>query len=399
MAQPDREGNVGKQTQTVVIVGGAIIGSFAAYYLRKLGFDGQISVIEADPSYARSSTALSAASIRTQFGCAINIHMSLFAADLFRNITREFGADADIGFVEQGYLIIASEAQKAERQAAVRMQNAEGASIAALSPDEARARFPWLNASDIGLATYGLKNEGWFDAWSLLQLVRRAARDLGVNYVTGHVDAIEVQGTKATGVRMDDGTHVPADWCINAAGPMAARIVRDIVPGFPVEPRKRTVFSLKTPLSGTGFPMLFDDSGAWIRPEGQGFIAGIAPAADQDPDATGDFEPAHDLLEDVLWPALAHRVPVLEDLRVERSWAGHYEVNFLDHNAIIGPHDEIGNLVFMNGFSGHGVMHAPAAGRGIAEHILTGQYRTLDLSPLGFERIRAGRKLHETVVY
>lgn len=145
--------------------------------------------------------------------------------------------------------------------------------------------------------------------------------------------------------------------------------------------------------------MLFDTSGAWIRPEGEGFICGIAPPEEDDPDAAGNFEPDHDLLETTLWPALAHRVPALEQLRVERAWAGHYEVNALDHNGIVGPHDQIPNLVFATGFSGHGVMHSPAAGRAVAELITSGTYQTLDLSPLGFSRIRAGKPLAETVVY
>src|SRR5690606_35944541 len=115
-----------------------------------------------------------------------------------------------------------------------------------------------------------------------------------------------------------------------------------------------------------------DTSGAWLRPEGEGFICGIAPPQEDDPDATGDFEPAHELLEDVLWPALAHRIPALAELRVERSWAGHYEMNTLDHNGVIGPHDEVPNLLFGTGFSGHGVQHAPAIGRGIAELIVHG---------------------------
>lgn len=387
------------KTGTVLIAGGAIIGSFIAYFLKKQGFAGEITVVESDPTYARSSTALSAASIRTQFGCPVNVHMSLFGAELFRNIKDEFGADADIGFVEKGYLIIGPDGAQAERLAGVAMQNGEGASIVALTSAKARERFSWLNVDDIGIATFGLKNEGWFDAWSLLQLVRKAAIQAGVTYRQGQVDTIDVRGGRASGMRLVTGEYLAADWCINAAGAKAAHVVRDLVPGLPVEPRKRTVFSIKAPLDAADFPMLFDASGAWIRPEGQGFICGIAPPEQNDPDATGDFEPAYDLLEDVVWPALAQRVPALEQLRLERSWAGHYEINTLDHNAVIGPHDEIPNLLFANGFSGHGVMHAPAAGRAIAEQILTGGYQSLDLTPLGYGRIRSGTPLHETVVY
>lgn len=387
------------QSESVVIAGGAIMGSFVAYFLRKQGFLGAITVVEADPTYVKSSTALSAASIRTQFGCPVNVHMSLFGADFFRNLHSEFGPDSDIGFVEHGYLIIGPKGAENERRAGAVMQNMEGAQIAALTPCEAKERFSWLNVDDIGIATYGLKNEGWFDAWSLLQLVRTAARNAGVKYIQGSVDTVEVRGDRAVGMLLVTGERLAADWCVNAAGPAAARIVRHLIPALPVEPRKRTVFSLKAPLDGANFPMLFDASGAWIRPEGQGFIAGIAPSEHEDPDATGDFEPTHELLEEVVWPALAHRVPALEQLRIERSWAGHYEVNTLDHNAVIGPHNEIENLMFVNGFSGHGVMHAPAAGRAVAELIMTGVYQTLDLTPLGFERIRSGKPLHETVVY
>ena len=186
---------------------------------------------------------------------------------------------------------------------------------------------------------------------------------------------------------------------MNAAGANSAALVADLGIPLPVSPRKRTVFSLKASLPTSGFPMLFDVSGAWIRPEGEGFIGGIAPPAERDPEAFGDFEPDHDLFEETVWPTLAHRIPALQQLRVERAWAGHYEMNALDHNGVVGPHDEISNLVFATGFSGHGVMHAPATGRGVAEQILTGGYETIDLTELGYPRIRSGKPLHETIVY
>ncbi|CCE97022.1 NAD(P)/FAD-dependent oxidoreductase [Sinorhizobium fredii] len=388
---------MGQASESVVIIGGAIVGSSIAYFLRELGFSGSVTVVERDPTYQQCSTALSAAAIRTQFGTPVNIHMSLFGAAFLRTIIDRFGTDADIGFVERGYLILGGPETVNARQAGIDMQRREGADVAALSPSEAKARFPWLNVEDLGTATTAWRDEGWFDAWSLLSLIRGAARNSGVKYAKGHADHIDVTGGRVTGVKLSDGTSLAADWCINAAGAASAAVVRGLGITLPVSARKRTVFSIKAPLERAGFPMLFDTSGAWIRPEGEGFICGIAPA--DDPDATGDFEPAYELLEETLWPALAHRIPLLEQLRVERAWAGHYEVNTLDHNGVIGPHDEIPNLIFATGFSGHGVMHAPATGRGVAELITSGQYRTIDLSPLGFERIRSGMPLHETVVY
>jgi glycine/D-amino acid oxidase-like deaminating enzyme len=202
-----------------------------------------------------------------------------------------------------------------------------------------------------------------------------------------------------TGVRLSDGAVIRADWCVIAAGPASGALVRHLGIDLPVSPRKRTVFSIRAPLDNAAFPMLFDTSGAWMRPEGAGFICGIVPPPDKDPDATGDFEPAYELLEDILWPALAHRIPALEELRVDRAWAGHYELNSLDHNGVIGPHTDIANLIFATGFSGHGLQHAPATGRGVAELIIGGQYRAIDLSPLGYGRIQSGTPLHETVVY
>jgi FAD-dependent oxidoreductase domain-containing protein 1 len=390
---------LGHRSGTVVIIGGAIVGSTIAYFLRELGFSQPIIVVERDPTYQKSSTALSAASIRTQFGCAVNVQMSLFGADFFRAIKHRFGPDADIGFVERGYLILGGPWAVEVRRAGVAMQRQAGADVSVLTPAAAKERFAWLNIDDLGVTTTASRHEGWFDAWSLLSLIRGAARDCGVTYVTGHAAAIAVGGGRVTGVRLADGNVIKADWCINAAGAASASVVRDLGIPLPVSPRKRTVFSIKAPLDPSGFPMLFDTSGAWIRPEGEGFICGIAPMNRDDRDATGDFEPAYELLEDRLWPALAHRIPVLEQLRVERAWAGHYEVNTLDHNAIIGPHNEITNLIFATGFSGHGVMHAPATGRGVAELIIHGQFRTIDLSPLGFGRILSGVPLHETVVY
>jgi FAD-dependent oxidoreductase domain-containing protein 1 len=386
-------------SETVVIVGGAIVGSSIAYFLRELGFSGRITVVERDPTYQYSSTALSAASIRTQFGTPVNIHMSLFGAEFFRTIKERFGSDADIGFIERGYLILGGPETVEARRAGVEMQRREGADTVGLSPNEVKTRFPWLNVEGLGIATTAWRNEGWFDAWSLLSLVRRAARDRDVTYVEGHAERIEVIGGRVARVLLGDGSYLKADWCINAAGAASAVLGRGIGIDLPVSARKRTVFSIKAPLEPSDFPMMFDTTGAWIRPEGAGFICGIAPTEENDPDATGDYEPAFDLLEETVWPALAHRIPALEQLRVERSWAGHYEVNTLDHNGIIGPHDEISNLIFATGFSGHGVMHAPATGRGVAELITHGEFKAIDMSPLGFERIRTNTPLHETVVY
>jgi glycine/D-amino acid oxidase-like deaminating enzyme len=142
---------------------------------------------------------------------------------------------------------------------------------------------------------------------------------------------------------------------------------------------------------------VIDPTGLWFRPEGTQFLCGTSPPADADRvDLPLEVGPA-DIrdFEERLWPVLAARVPAFDTLRLRRSWAGYYEYDTFDQNAILGSHPEIGNLLFANGFSGHGIQQAPAVGRAIAELIVHGRYLSLDLSAFGFERIAAGRRVVE----
>jgi glycine/D-amino acid oxidase-like deaminating enzyme len=383
----------------VVIVGGAIMGSFSAWALRQAGFAGTITVVEKDSTYQHSSTALSAASIRTQFGTPTNVEMSVYGAEMFRNIKTVFGDEADIGYQEKGYLILGGPDDGAERIAAAEMQREHGADIIVLDPLELSARFPGISVDGVGMGTFGAQHEGWFDAWSLLSNVRRAARQLGVDYVQATVTGFETDDAKVAGVLLSNGERMACDFCVLAAGAWSGRLVAPLGIDLPVVPKKRTVFLFKTPFTLSNFPMLFDASGFWVRPEGAGYIGGIQPPAERDVDADGDFEPQFELLEEAFWPRLAARVPAMEQLRLQRAWAGHYEINTLDHNGVVGAHDELTNLIFATGFSGHGVMHAPAVGRGVSELITSGGYRTIDLNPLGWPRIRSSTPLLETIVY
>ena len=164
---------------------------------------------------------------------------------------------------------------------------------------------------------------------------------------------------------------------------------------LPVEGRRRSVFVFDVQSDPPpDCPLVIDTSGAWFRPEGGSFIGGIAPPQAEDL-ADLPLEVDRDQFDRQLWPALAARVPAFDAIRVTNSWAGYYEVNTFDHNAIIGPHPVITNLLFANGFSGHGIQQAPAVGRAIAELIVHGRYLTLDLSIFGFERIAAGRPVVE----
>jgi FAD-dependent oxidoreductase domain-containing protein 1 len=233
----------------------------------------------------------------------------------------------------------------------------------------------------------------------LLRAVRTAAIARGVTYVAEDASEVCVSGDQVCDVRTAQGGRYAADWVVNAAGAQSACVARWLGIDLPVGPRKRTVFHFKAPLDGRAIPMLFDTSGAWFRPEGDGFIGGIQPDSATDIDADGDFEPHHDLFEERFWPLIAARVPAFEQLRLRNAWAGHYEMNLFDHNGVVGPHSRFRNLLFASGFSGHGVMHAPGVARGVAELIVSGGYRTLDLSTLHYDRIANDLPMLEDAIY
>jgi FAD-dependent oxidoreductase domain-containing protein 1 len=139
---------------------------------------------------------------------------------------------------------------------------------------------------------------------------------------------------------------------------------------------------------------MIDPSGVYVRPEGKGFICGSSPPTDQDPDSD-DFDVEYSFFDEVIWPVLAERVPAFERIRPGRAWAGHYDMNMFDHNAFVGPAPEVANFFLANGFSGHGLQQSPAVGRGLAELIVYGEYRTLDLTALSFQRLLENRPLVE----
>jgi len=383
----------------VVIVGGAAIGSAVAYFLlHDLGFAGTVAVIERDPTYTRAATTLSAASIRQQFSTPENIRMSRFGIAFFDGLKLRFGRDASVGFRAGGYLLLADAAGRDVLKANHAVQQTEHADVVLMDAAELKARFPWLETADIAAGAFGRSGEGWFDAHSLLQLLRRGARERGAVYLHGEVSGIERRRGHVDAATLADGRRIACGTLVNAAGPQAGEVAALARLRLPVEPRKRCVFVVACRSEIAGMPLLVDTSGVWARPEGNGFICGVSPPTDADPRADGDFEVNYGLFEDIVWPALARRVPAMEALKLVRGWAGHYDFNTLDQNAVIGPHPQVPNFIFANGFSGHGLQQAPAAGRAVAELVVHGRFTRLDLERFAYERIAAGRPLRETNV-
>ena len=351
------------KTCDVVIVGGAAHGASVAYHLAAdPAFQGRVLLIEKDPSFVRAATALSCGGIRQQFSTPVNVSLSLYGIDFLRragDLLEVDGDRPDVGLVEGGYLFLATEPGAETLRENHALQTALGADIVHLDAAALAARFPWLSTEGLAAGCFGQSGEGWFDGYALAQALRRKARALGVEPMTAEVAAIEVDGSRATGVRLADGTRIAAGTVVVAAGTATPRLVAPLGMRLPVEARKRYVFSFACRETLPRVPLTVDPSGVYVRSEGDIYICGAAPPDDADPPAT-DFEVDHGFFEETVWPMLAARIPAFEAIRPGRAWAGHYDFNTLDQNAIVGSLPGLPNLYVATGFSGHGL----AAGTG-----------------------------------
>jgi sarcosine oxidase len=386
------------QRYDVAIAGGAVMGSAIAYFLAAdPDFDGSIAVVERDPSYEACATTRSWGGIRQQFSTPENIQMSLYGAQFVRRagaLLEVDGEAPDLGFTERGYLFLASAAGLPMLERDYALQRDLGAAVALLGPAELAARFPWLNLDGVAGAGHGLENEGWIDPSALLHGFRRKARALGVAYLADAVVSVELARGRITGVGLRQGGRLGCRTLVNAAGPQAGRLAALAGAALPVGPRKRMTYVFDCRASLSPLPLTIDVSGVAFRPEGAQYIAIVSPPEHEDRERD-DFELEYDAFEAVIWPTLAHRVPAFEAIKLTGAWAGHYDYNSFDQNAILGPHPEIEGLMFCNGFSGHGVQQSPAAGRAVAELIVHGRFRSLDLTKLLYARIAEGRPVKE----
>lgn len=387
-------------TVDVLVAGGAVTGSSVAYHLAsEPSFGGTVLVAEPDPTYARAATALSAGSIRQQFSTAVNVAVSLHGIAFLRAAAQLLAVDGeqppDLGLHEGGYLYLASSAGREVLAANHRLQASMGADIVWFERAELGARFGWLATDGLAAGCWGRTGEGWFDGYGLMMAFRAKARSLGAAYHRAAVARLVRVGDRVVGAELDDGTEVRAGTVVVAAGAGSRALAATAGVVLPVHMGKRQVFAFSCAATLPGFPLLIDPSGVWCRPEGAGYIVGLSPPDDDDPDAPDDFSTDRAFFDERIWPVLAQRVPAFDALRVTRSWAGHYDMNDLDHNALLGPVPGLRGLLVASGFSGHGLQQSPAVGRGLAELVVHGRYVTLDLSPLGYDRYPQGRPLVE----
>ena len=404
-------------TPDVLIVGGGVMGAATACFLaRDHGLS--VTVLERDPLYRRASSALSASSIRQQFSTPVNIALSAWSVAFMRRLEDELSVEGEpppaIGLVEPGYLYLATEGGAEVLADNHAVQRASGAEVALLSAHELRQRFPWLNAEGLVAGSLGLRGEGWFDGPALHQAFRRKAIACGARFVAAEAVAFETDrgpedragqgsrgGCSVKAVITRDGQRFAGGAVLLAAGAWTAPLAAQLGADLPVSGKKRDVFVLDSPAAPlAGCPLVIDPSGVWFRPEGRGFIAGAPPRPAEaggpgDPDEPPLEAIDHALFDEVIWPALAHRVPAFEALRVRSAWAGYYEMNTFDHNGLAGPLPGWANAYTACGFSGHGMQQAPAVGSALAALIAGGTSTAPSLDELHPRRVADGRKIME----
>lgn len=381
----------------IIIVGGGVMGSSTAYSLRKLGYNGKIIVFEKDPIYEFSSTSRSAGGIRQLYTTAINIKISRYSLQIYKNFSETMKIDDEpfeIDFRQRGYLFLATEKMLPALKKQQQLQNQLGVPSVLLSIPELLNIIPELNTEDLAGGLYCYE-DGYLDPYSVMQGYKKNAQKRDVEYIFKEVDTILTEQNKVTGVRLKNGEKYYSPIVVNTAGAWGVYLSEKIGIPLPIHPLKRQIFQfdIEEPLM-KALPLTIDPTGVYFRHEGEKILCGYS----EDVKPGIDFTVKRSLFTETLWPILAHRIKNFEKAKITSSWAGLYSFNAVDHNAIIGTHPNLKGYYMALGFSGHGMQQAPAVGQGLAELIYKGKYETLDLSPLRFERFAENKLVLEDAV-
>lgn len=378
----------GAKHYDVVIIGGALFGGSTAYHLLRREPGMRICVLERDPTYERAPSAVSVAGIRLLFSQPENLLMSRYGHEFYSAFGELMEVDGDrtpLNFWKQGYLFIANTpAQAADMKLNHDYQTSMGCDAELFDGPALARRFPSLATHDVVSAVLSPR-DGWIDPYGALMGLRRKARAMGAEYRHAEAVGLERDGRRVTAVHLGDGTSLSADYVINTAGIWAPAVCEMIGMKVPVVPLPRTQFYFETPAKPEPLPLVRDQLGVGFRPEGAGFISGITNY-----DAAGNFvwDVNYDYFENAVWPALANRMPGFEQVKLKNAWCGHYAQSTFDGNMIIGPWiGEVDNFLIATGCSGHGLQHAPAIGRALAELIIDGRFEAIDLNRLTYQRI------------
>lgn len=373
------------QKADIIIVGGGVMGSSTAYSLRKNGYSGRIIVFEKDPIYEFSSTSRSAGGIRQLYTTAINIQISRYSLQVYKNFPKTMEIDGEpfeINFRQRGYLFLGTANMLPALQNQVTLQNQFGVPSEVLSANELLNIIPELYIDDLAGGLYCYE-DGYLDPYSVMQGYRKNAQRMGVEYISAEVDMILTEQDQVTGIRLVNGAEYKSPIVINCAGAWGVYLSDKMGIPLPVHPLKRQIFQFDTtkPLQKE-MPLTVDPTGVYFRHEGDKILTGFS----EEVEPGIDFSVKRSLFYDEMWPILASRVKNFEQVKVTSAWAGLYSFNTVDHNAIIGNHPTMKGYYMALGFSGHGMQQAPGVGQGLAELIHNGKYETIDFTPLRYER-------------
>jgi FAD-dependent oxidoreductase domain-containing protein 1 len=395
MARPDE----------VLIVGGGIMGSFTAYQLRRLGFGGRVRVLERDLEHLQASTYLATGGVRQQFGTEVNIRLARYSIDFYERFAAEMAVPGqpapDIRLLQRGYLFLGDRTAWPALLERVALQRRLGVEVDVLSPLEAARLLPGLRTDDLEGAVFG-RRDGYLVPKLVLRALVAKVRALDVEYVEDEVvgvltepDAGHPAGRRAVGVRGARSGPLHASAVVIAAGAWTGRIceLAGLTPlVFPV--RRQVMICRPARTIDLPVPMTIDPTGLhWREDDGRILLIQSFP----DDPAAFDFTFDPSRFRGMARVAAA-RWPLLAGLMLEGGRAGLYEVNPFDHNGLIGPHPDLGGLYLIAGFSGHGVMQAPAAGLALAEILLTGRATAVPVDELTPARIATNRPVREEAV-
>ena len=389
------------ETADVVIVGGGVVGSSAAWRLRQDGFTGRIVVIERDPTYHRASSFLAMGGIRQQFCTAVTVQMVQFSVQLWKTFDEQLGtpgARPRAWFRQRGYLFLADAASASALMKRYEEERRAGAHVQMLSVQDLRDLLPDVFLDDIVFGVLG-PEDGYANPREVLAGFRRAAEVSVVEYRADEVVGIAREGSRVRGVELASGTHIATPLVVNAAGAWAGRLAAMAGLHVPVEPMRQVLFRCVLPhMWAYRFPMLIDPGGVHWRHDD--------PLQPPDRDAiilaftNWNERPGENFAADEsrwardFYPAMVRRVPSLAHVTDVTSWAGLYEMT-PDHNPVLGFHPALDGFIFANGFSGHGLMMSPATGKIVSEIVRLGRSETFDIALFSPDRFERGALVHD----
>ena len=384
-------------TYDVILVGGGVMGCATAYYLLKLDPHLDIAILEMDPTYEKASTPLSDGNTRIQFNIKENIQMSQYGLEILARFADEMevnGEKPDAAFRQQGNLFVLDEASREESYQGLLLQKSLSCEVEWLSPKEVQTHYPLYNLKDCVAGTFG-SDDGTMSPLAVLLGYKKKVIALGAKFIYDEVNKIHKRKSQIVGVKLSSGEVLNSNVVVNTAGAWAPKIAKTVGVELPIDPTKRQVTVIETNARPEKvLPLLFLPSGLYCIHESEGIFI-VGKSFPNDYVGYDDFTWERKKFEQDIWPELVEYIPSFDRLKIMRGWAGLYEVNTLDGNAILGEWPGLKGFYLANGFSGHGFQQCHGVGRYIAELIL-GINPTLDLSIFSPHRILENRPVFES---